>query len=129
MTRALLQEALAESERSFVRRIAASWEQIASLFGYRVLPETGLTFEDVATMASADLRGHVVMALASPGTAARRFRGRPFGAGTEAEWSLQSLALGSIASAFLEPDPDVTWDDERVALLRRTIGSRRLSPA
>ena len=53
--------------------------------------------------------------------------GRPLGAGYDAEWSPQAIALASIASAFLEPDPEVDWDAERIATVRETIASGRLA--
>jgi len=31
------------------------------------------------------------------------------------------VGLGGIASAFLEPDPDVQWDADRVASVRKTL--------
>ncbi len=116
-----LQERLAESERSFVRRVAASWERVCGLFGYRLRPELEATFEIIAALVSADLRGAVIMALANPELATRRVRGRPFGAGYDAEWSPQAIALAGIAWAFLEPDPAIAWDAERIAFVRRTV--------
>jgi hypothetical protein len=29
---------------------------------------------------------------------------------------------GSVAFAFLEPDPEIAWDDERVARIRQALG-------
>lgn len=116
-----LRTALAESEQAFIRRIAASWKTMAGLFGYRLRPELDATFESLASLVSADLRGQVIMALASPDTATRRIRARPFGATEAAEWSPPALALAAIAVAFLEPDPLVVWDEERIGKVRQAF--------
>ncbi len=58
-------------------------------------------------------------------------RARPFGAVTEDEWSVPALGLAGVASAFLEPDPGVEWDAERLARVRhalRTWTPGRLGP-
>src|ERR1700733_8053856 len=119
--RSEIQAALAESERDHVARVAAAWELMTSLFGYRLRPETGSSFKDLAALLDATMRGLVITALSLPGHADRRMRASPFGAGAEAEWSLPSLGLASIAAAFLEPDPDVCWDADRVASVRKTL--------
>ncbi len=40
---------------------------MSSLFGYRLRPGSGVTFETLATLLSATLRGLIVMALSTPG--------------------------------------------------------------
>ena len=96
---------------------------MCGLFGYRLRPELEATFESFAGLISADLRGHVIMALASPATATRPIHARPFGATETAEWSPPAISLTAVAMAFLEPDPAVVWDDARVASVRRTFES------
>jgi AcrR family transcriptional regulator len=112
-----LQEALAGSERDFIGRIAAAWQRLVGLFGYRLRPELGATFEDFASMASADLRGHVILSMADPRIGTHQLHGRFFGTAQAADWSPPGLAVASIAQAFFEPDPEVTWDKARVAAL------------
>jgi AcrR family transcriptional regulator len=107
--------ALAESEREHRAGVARAWEQLAGLLGYRLRPEAGVTFDIVATLLDAAIRGLVIMALSTPGIAAHRVRARPAGAVAEGEWSLPALGLVGVASAFLEPDPAVEWDRERIA--------------
>ncbi len=118
-----LKAALAASEQGFINRIAGSWEQLAGLLGYRLRPEVEATFEMIASLASATLRGLVIMALSAPEIASRRTRARPFGAAQTAEWSPVALTTASIAFAFLEPDPTVDWNGERLARVRRALGS------
>jgi AcrR family transcriptional regulator len=118
-----LQAALATSERGFISRISASWEQLAGLLGYRLRAEVQGSFEMIASLASATLRGLVIMALSTPEIASRRVQARPFGAAQTAEWSQAALTAASIAFAFLEPDPTIEWDDGRLAEVRRALGS------
>ena len=118
-----LQAALATSERGFISRIAGSWEQLAGLLGYRLRPEVQGSFEMIASLASATLRGLVIMALSTPELASRRIQARPFGATQAAEWSQVALSAASIAFAFLEPDPTIDWNNARLADARRALGS------
>jgi AcrR family transcriptional regulator len=118
-----VQLALAQSERARAARIAKAWEQLTGLFGYRLRPELGETFEAMATLLSATLRGLVIMALSTPDLAAYRAKARPFGAAGTEEWSLAALGLASVALAFLEVDPAIEWDDERQARVRQALSS------
>jgi AcrR family transcriptional regulator len=112
-----VQDALARSEARFVERVARGWEQIAGAMGYRLRPDAGGSFTIIATLAGAMMRGLVLMALSDPELPARRVSADPTAAGARADWPLIGLAAAAIAGTFLEPDPDVTWDDGRVAHL------------
>ncbi|HLN68356.1 MAG TPA: hypothetical protein VK280_13910 [Streptosporangiaceae bacterium] len=118
-----MQAALARSEQAHNAPIAQAWRQLTALFGYRLRPGSGITFEAMATLLSAAMRGLVVMALSSPEVAGQRIEASPFGASARAEWSLPALGLGGIASAFLEPDPAVEWDAERIAAVRQALAA------
>jgi AcrR family transcriptional regulator len=118
-----VQAALAQSEHEHMAAIARAWELLTALFGYRLRPELGVTFENLATVIDATMRGLVTMALSMPEIAAHRTVSSPFGAAGEHEWSLPAIGLASIASALLEPDPGVEWDDERVATVRQALTS------
>jgi AcrR family transcriptional regulator len=112
--------ALAESEQAHIASVAAAWELLADLFGFRLRPSTEATFETLASLLDASLRGVVLAALSDPGIVAQRVRARPFGAVEEADWSLPALSFANIAWGLLEPDPAVVWDEERVATVRET---------
>jgi hypothetical protein len=118
-----VQATLAQSERGFIGRVAATWELLCGLFGYRLRPELGANFETLATLLSANVRGLTVMALSLPDLADNRAPARPFGAASEEEWSLPALGAAAIASAFLEPGPAVTWDEDRVTRLYEALSS------
>ncbi len=119
--RSELQAALAESERRFIAGVADGWRRVAAVFGFRLRPEMGGSFEAFATLASATLRGHVILALANPEIATRVVRARPLGASEPADWSLAGLGIAAVAEAFFEPDPGVVWDEARVAAVSRAF--------
>jgi AcrR family transcriptional regulator len=116
-----VQAALAQSERDHIAAVAGAWEHMCGLLGYRLRPELGASFEDLAALLDATMRGLVIMALSVPELASQRTRARPFAAVGSAEWSLPALGLVGVASAFIEPDPSVTWDTERIAAVRQAL--------
>jgi hypothetical protein len=124
-----VQATLARSEHRHVARVAKSWERMAGLFGYRLRPELGATFQTLASLLDATMRGLVIMAMSMPELAAHRLQASPFGAAGKQEWSLPATGLAGIASAFLEPDPAVKWDGERLASLRRALAAAAVPDA
>jgi AcrR family transcriptional regulator len=118
-----VQVALAQTEQDHTARVAAAWEQLAALFGYRLRPELGAKFETMATLLIATLHGLIVMALSTPDIAAHRFQASPFGAAAKDEWSLAAMGLASIAQGFLEPDPAIVWDHQRLADITQALSS------
>jgi AcrR family transcriptional regulator len=118
-----VQAALAQSEQARMTRVAKAWEQLAGLFGYRLRPELGATFSTLATLLDATMRGLVIMALSTPELTAHRAQASPFGAVGQDEWSLPAMGVASTASAFLEPDPTIAWDHERLATVRRALAA------
>ena len=75
----------------------------------------------MATLIDATMRGLVIMALSVPDIAAHRTPASPFEAASQDEWSLPAMGLAGLASAFLEPDPAIQWDDERIAAVRQAL--------
>lgn len=102
-----VQAALAGSERQLLTRIASAYERVARLLGLRLRPESGATFETLAGLVSATIRGMVIMAPATPEIATRRVEANPFGAPQAEEWSEPALGLAALAMTFLEADPEV----------------------
>jgi AcrR family transcriptional regulator len=118
-----VQEVLRQSEQGFVDRVAASWQQIAELFGYRVRPESGASFGTIATLVSATARGLILMALTTPAIARDRIAAQPFGAPQRTDWSVPALGMAAIASSLLESDPAVRWDARRIAAVHEAMAS------
>lgn len=117
--------ALARSEQAHIRAVGKAMELLAGLIGYRLRPETATSFESLATLISAAMRGLVTMATSDPALATQRVQAAPFWASKKAEWSLAAIGVGSIITALLEPDPEVDWDREKAAALREVIGTMR----
>jgi AcrR family transcriptional regulator len=121
--RGQVQAAFAESEREHLRAVASAWEQVAGLLGYRLRPELGTTFGHLAALLDATMRGLVIMAQSMPELGQERIAARPFAAPETADWSLPAIGLAALASAFIEPDPDVVWDRSRIAAVRQALAA------
>lgn len=80
--RGRVQEILRQSEQGFVDRVAVSWQHLTGVFGYRLLPASGATFAAVATLASATLRGLILIGLSTLDIANERTEAQPFGGDT-----------------------------------------------
>lgn len=116
-----VQASLEESERSLAARLAGAYELLTGLLGCRLRPGLNATFTDIARLTSAAMRGMVTMAPSTPELATRVIYANPFGAPRPAEWSQPALAMASIVMTFIEPDPTVEFDDERIAAVRETL--------
>jgi AcrR family transcriptional regulator len=125
--RSQVQAALARAERDHLSRVARAWQLMTHLLGFRLRPEAGVTFETLAALIDAVMRGIVMAALTAPDLAVHRVAARPFDAPEHGEWSFAALGLGAIATAFLEPDPEFTWDTKRAAAIRRALIAPDLS--
>jgi AcrR family transcriptional regulator len=113
--------ALSRAEAAHTAQVARAWQQLAQLFGYRLRPELTTTFETLATLLGATMRGLVITALSSPDVVTHVTRARPFGAVDEDDWSLAAIGIGSIATTFLEPDPGATFDGQQLAEIHRVL--------
>ena len=122
-----VQHILARSERDRMSRVAQAWQRLAALFGYRLRPGAD-SFASLVTLLSATMRGLVIMALSMPEIAEQRTTTNPFDGERASEWSLAATGFASIASAFLEPDPAIEWDEERLAVVRAELQALRLEP-
>jgi AcrR family transcriptional regulator len=116
-----IQAALAHAEAGHVARVAQAWSQIAGLFGYRLRPELATSFETLATLLNATMRGLIVTALSTPEVATRMTVASPVGAAGKEPWSLPATGMASIAMAFLEPEPAAEWNDQRLAEIHRAL--------
>src|SRR6266508_1054432 len=116
-----VQAALAHAEAGHVTLVARAWNQIAGLFGYRLRPELATSFETLATLLTATMRGLVITALSTPAVATHLTVASPSGAAGKDPWSLPAIGMASIAMAFLEPDPTAEWDDQRLAEIHRAL--------
>src|SRR5690606_9252746 len=115
-------ELLSNSEQEQIAGLAGFFEQVSILVGCRLRQGMG-SFADVARLITAAIRGMVVMAPANPALSTHRVHANPFGAPKAAAWSQPALAMASIVTAFLEPDPAVEFDDARMASTRDALAN------
>jgi AcrR family transcriptional regulator len=115
--------ALAESEHAHTKEVAAAWERLAQLLGYRLRPSLGAaTFHTLAMLLNASLRGMLITASSSP-ELTQPLKAAPFSNSDPAEWSPPAVALGAIATIFLEPDPAITWDKKRTTAIHHALAT------
>ncbi|NIH78980.1 TetR/AcrR family transcriptional regulator [Amycolatopsis viridis] len=110
--------ALAASERTFTGRIAHSHRVVADLLGLRPA-HPGVSFETIAHLGNALVRGLITKATATPELAEQRVPASIGGA--SGDWSLPALGLAAITLTYLEPDPEVTWTEAGLARLRARL--------
>jgi AcrR family transcriptional regulator len=121
--RSQVRAALAESEREHIASVAGVWKQLTSLLGYRLRAELGATFENLAVVLDATMRGLVIMGLSMPEVGCQRVAARPFALAGPQDWSLPGIGLAAVASAFIEVDPDVEWDAARISATRQALAA------
>lgn len=115
--------ALADSEHAHTAKVAGAWQQLAALLGYRLRPGLGdAGFQTLAMLLSASLRGILVTASCGP-ELAQPLTAAPFSAGEAAQWTPAAVAVAAIATVFLEPDPAVTWDEQRTTAIHDALTS------
>jgi hypothetical protein len=73
------------------------------------------------------MRGLIIMSLSQPELAGPGAAANPFGA--DGIWSLDAVGLTSTALAFLEPDPAIEWDRDRLAAVRDALSTLSLPDA
>jgi AcrR family transcriptional regulator len=105
---------LRAAERAFARHRASVYAQLPQLLGYRLVPPlTGeFGFTVMAETMGALITGLVVRA--AIGEETPPFRARGFGSSVESEWTTASYSLVAALLTYLEPDPTVEWDEERI---------------
>ena len=123
-----VQTALGQSEREHLAKVAAAWEYLTGLLGYRLRPSLAATFVDLAALLDATMRGLIIMTAAVPELASKRLVGTLPGSVGSAELSLPAVGLAGIADAFVEPDPAVVWDADRIGAVRQQLVALDLPP-
>ncbi|MFE7659744.1 hypothetical protein [Streptomyces celluloflavus] len=116
-----IQASLRKAEADMTAGLAAAYERTTQLLGCRLRPELQVTFADVARLTTAATRGMVIMAPASPELATHTVHTDPFGAHAPADWTQLALALAGIVMTFVEADPAVHFDEERIEALRTAL--------
>ncbi|MGC3995189.1 MAG: hypothetical protein QM779_13920 [Propionicimonas sp.] len=117
-----MREALGKSQRGFIDRMASFYGKLRDLLGFKFrdsVEPVGL--DEFAALGEAIVIGLALTASSTPELAGRRFVIDPFLTGQIAEWSYPALGFASIATALLEEDPSVTWDDARLQAVAESL--------
>lgn len=110
-------EALTATERRFTAERAAVNAGVVPFMGYRLVePLSGTDgYEMMAYAVGSAYTGLIVRALSDPRLLTDKRPMQPFGASRTGQWSVADYVGVSTFLAFVEPDPDVVWNDERIA--------------
>lgn len=105
---------LTDAEEKFAARRATVYARLPALLAYRLVPwldpETG--FDVMAAAAGAIMTGLIVRP--GLGRSTPPFRARAFGSAIEAAWTIESYSLVSLILSYLEPDPEIEWNESRL---------------
>ncbi|MFT4108898.1 TetR/AcrR family transcriptional regulator [Propionicimonas sp.] len=114
--------ALAQAERQFSAHRVSVYARLPRLLGYRLVPplDAANGFEVMAEAAGALMTGFVVKIASRPALLEDTFALAAFGAG-ELEWTMPGFALTGMLLSYLEPDPEIAWDEAQVARFRATL--------
>lgn len=113
-------QALAATEREFTARRAEVFAAFAALVGYRLAPgqDDADGFRRLAFALGSAATGVMIRTLADPELLSRRTDLAVLGTSRPLAWTEPALLAAGIVGSYLEPDPDVVWDAERVARVR-----------
>lgn len=107
---------LAASERAFTDRRARVYARLPAVLGYRLVPwlDPAAGFTLMAEATGAMMTGLVARAAVVPPGPPTPLRA--FGSAVDAPWTTEAYAVVATILAFLEPDPGVVWNAERLDL-------------
>ena len=122
--RAAVTEALGASEQRARDLRARVYAEFTALLGYRLIrPFAGPDgFEFMSRAAGAAMRGVLSLAALGDESVNTPRPLRPFGASVTAEWTPAVYMVAATVLSYLEPDPGVTWDRERIDDLVVALG-------
>lgn len=122
LRRRIAEELIRVEQRSIDNR-ARAYADLTSAIGYRLrYPLAGPSGYDLmSTSSGATLSGFLAKVdVQQPATMAPR-RLRAFGSTEAADWLPVTYAVAGVVLSFIEPDPGVRWDTQRVGDLLRAI--------
>lgn len=112
--RAAVAAELAAAEQAFTDRRAAVYSRLPDLLGYRLKPwldpvEGFALMAEAAGALMAGLVGRAAVMTPRPPMLLKAF-----GSSVESAWSPESYAVVATVLSYLEPDPEVVWNVDRV---------------
>lgn len=114
--RARVTSALAAADRARNELRAQLYAQACPLGGYRLVPPLAgpLGFRQMSEAAAALFAGFMVRAQYDPSIMEPSMELRAFGSSQPAPWTVQSHASVALLLSYIEPDPGVVWDEQRI---------------
>lgn len=118
--------AIAQAEEQLLEHRAEIYAHLPGLMGYRLVSplEGDAGFRIMSSAAGAMMTGILLRSHADPTWLDERRPMRPFGTSREANWSIPELHLTGTFLSHLEPDPTLSWDDDRVTATLRLFDER-----
>ena len=120
--RASVTAALRVSDQRRIDARAQLYGQFAAFAGYRLrAPLSGPSgFRQMSEAAGAVFTGFLIRAHYDTTVTAETMRLRVFGMSEPRQWSPQTFASTNGIFSYIEPDPGITWDQERISDLLLT---------
>lgn len=120
--RSRVAEIIRHTEQDFARTRAVAFELLSRFIGYRLRQPDAIGWHQLSVAIGSQATGTLIRAYADrDGVTGTRLL-RPFGSSRDADWSSATLASVGMFLDATEPDPDVTWGDERIAEVRAWRG-------
>jgi transcriptional regulator, tetR family len=121
--RAAAQAALKSAAARMAGYRSRIYRLLPDRMGYRLAPgldpDTG--FDLMSDAAGAMMYGLTVTAYNDPGFATRTFPTAAWGSTEVEEWTAPAHHLVGLVLSYLQPDPDIVWDEDRIARVRGDI--------
>ena len=121
--RAAAQAALKSAAARMAGYRSRIYRLLPDRMGYRLAPgldpDTG--FDLMSDAAGAMMYGLTVTAYNDPGFATRTFPTAAWGSTEVEEWTAPAHHLVGLVLSYLQPDPDIVWDEDPIARVRGDI--------
>ncbi len=114
-------EALRGTERRFTERRAVAFRALADLVGYRLVHEDLQGWQRLSLTLGAVATGLLVRGWSDPAAVSTTTLTAVYGSGRTASGDAATLASVGVLLGAIEPDPDLVWDEARVAALRARL--------
>lgn len=120
--------ALAASERRAMDARARVYAEFTALLGYRLVPPLAGPdgFEFMSRAAGASMRGVLGIGALGDATLNSPRAMRPFGTSTATEWTPAIYMVAATVLSYIEPDPGIIWDRQRIDDLLSAVSHFRL---
>ena len=115
-------QALADMQQVFIEQRCIVYARLPRLLGYHLVPplDGDQGFRLMSEASGALMTGFVAELGARPQLLADTFQIAAYGA-DKRDWTVPAFALTGLLLSYIEPDPDVIWDDAQLARAHATL--------